>query len=193
MATVKHFDCQPSAGQGHVRNPRPAAAAQPGSRAGRAGQHAAAARRLRTTWRWSCAPTTSTTKPTAGSTPTCGRCTTRGAGRFDPAGRAAQECRRSGIRRRHGLSGRGACNRSPRRPTPSYYAEIVRDKATLRSLIHSSTEILRDAYDGSLEPREMLARAEQKIFAILDSRGSRQGGGYRAASCRRRWIGSTPG
>ena len=28
-----------------------------------------------------------------------------------------------------------------------YYAEIVRDKATLRALIHASTEILRDAYD----------------------------------------------
>jgi replicative DNA helicase len=53
-----------------------------------------------------------------------------------------------------------------------YYAEIVRDKATLRSLIHSSTEILRESYDGSLDPREMLARAEQKIFAILDNRGS---------------------
>ena len=53
-----------------------------------------------------------------------------------------------------------------------YYAEIVRDKATLRSLIHSSTEILRESYDGSLEPREMLARAEQKIFAILDNRGA---------------------
>ncbi|HTU26643.1 MAG TPA: DnaB-like helicase C-terminal domain-containing protein, partial [Pirellulales bacterium] len=53
-----------------------------------------------------------------------------------------------------------------------YYAEIVRDKATLRSLIHSSTEILRDSYDESLEPREMLSRAEQKIFSILDNRGA---------------------
>jgi replicative DNA helicase len=51
-----------------------------------------------------------------------------------------------------------------------YYAEIVRNKATLRSLIHSSTEILREAYDGSLDAREMLARAEQKIFSILDTR-----------------------
>jgi replicative DNA helicase len=53
-----------------------------------------------------------------------------------------------------------------------YYAQIVRDKSTLRSLIHSSTEILRDAYDESVEPREMLARAEQKIFSILDGRGA---------------------
>ncbi len=28
-----------------------------------------------------------------------------------------------------------------------YYAEIVRDKATLRNLIHTTTTILRDAYD----------------------------------------------
>ncbi|HEX4145561.1 MAG TPA: replicative DNA helicase [Pirellulales bacterium] len=54
----------------------------------------------------------------------------------------------------------------------AYYAEIVRDKATLRSLIHSSTEILRESYDGSLDPREMLSRAEQKIFSILDNRGA---------------------
>ena len=50
-----------------------------------------------------------------------------------------------------------------------YYAQIVRDKATLRSLIHSSTEILRDAYDETSDPRETLAQAEQKIFAILDN------------------------
>ena len=34
-----------------------------------------------------------------------------------------------------------------------YYAEIVRDKATLRALIHASTEILRDAYEPTLDPR----------------------------------------
>jgi len=53
-----------------------------------------------------------------------------------------------------------------------YYANIVRNKSTLRQLILSSTEILRDSYDESTEPREMLNRAEEKIFAILDKRGS---------------------
>src|SRR5690606_26679201 len=48
-----------------------------------------------------------------------------------------------------------------------YYAEIVRDKALLRNLIQSSTEILRDAYEDGTEPREQLNRAEQKIFSIL--------------------------
>jgi replicative DNA helicase len=53
-----------------------------------------------------------------------------------------------------------------------YYAQIVRSKATFRSLILASTEILREAYDDSQDPREMLSRAEQKIFSILDGRGS---------------------
>ena len=60
----------------------------------------------------------------------------------------------------------------PTAANATHYAEIVKNKSTLRSLIHSSTEILRDAYDGSHEAREMLARAEQKIFAILDNRGA---------------------
>ncbi len=56
----------------------------------------------------------------------------------------------------------------------SYYARIVRDKATLRSLIHASTEILRDAYDPTHVPRELLGRAEERIFAIHDQRNSDQ-------------------
>ncbi len=55
-----------------------------------------------------------------------------------------------------------------------YYAKIVREKATLRSLIHASTEILRDAYDPTLDPREMLGRAEETIFALHDQRSTDQ-------------------
>jgi len=54
----------------------------------------------------------------------------------------------------------------------THYAGIVRDKALLRSLIDAGTDILRDAYDGSDEPRQLLARAEEKIFAILERRSS---------------------
>jgi replicative DNA helicase len=54
----------------------------------------------------------------------------------------------------------------------SHYAQIVRDKAMLRSLIDASTDILRDAYDSPDEPRELLARAEATIFAILENRSS---------------------
>ena len=55
-----------------------------------------------------------------------------------------------------------------------FYARIVRDKATLRSLIHTSAEILRDCYDSSLEPREMLNRAEEAVFAVRDERSADQ-------------------
>ena len=54
----------------------------------------------------------------------------------------------------------------------THYAQIVRDKAMLRSLIDASTDILRDAYDASDEPRELVARAEAKIFQILEHRSS---------------------
>ena len=53
-----------------------------------------------------------------------------------------------------------------------YYAQIVREKATLRNLIHASTEILRDAWDPTIEPREVVNQAEEKIFAIHDQRSS---------------------
>ncbi|HEY2839368.1 MAG TPA: replicative DNA helicase [Pirellulales bacterium] len=49
-----------------------------------------------------------------------------------------------------------------------YYAQVVRDKATLRALIHTSTEILRDAYDQSREPHELLSSAEEQVFRILE-------------------------
>ena len=72
------------------------------------------------------------------------------------------------------LPGRSRRNRSPSPAHAAYYARIVRDKSTLRSLIHASTEILRDAYDPTLESREMLGRAEEKIFAIHDQRSGDQ-------------------
>ncbi len=67
----------------------------------------------------------------------------------------------------------------PTAANATYYAEIVKSKATLRALIHTSTEILRDAYDASADPREMLGNAEQKIFSILDERGSGQAANIR--------------
>jgi replicative DNA helicase len=54
----------------------------------------------------------------------------------------------------------------------TYYAQLVREKATYRSLIDATTEILREAYDETLEARQLVSQAEQKIFAILDQRGS---------------------
>lgn len=54
----------------------------------------------------------------------------------------------------------------------SHYANIIRDKSMLRSLIDASTDILRDAYDAYDEPRELLSQAEEKIFSILEQRSS---------------------
>lgn len=63
-------------------------------------------------------------------------------------------------------------NAVPNAAHATYYAEIVRQKSTFRSLIVASTEILRDAYDEAGEAPQLLSQAEQKIFAILDDRGS---------------------
>ena len=52
----------------------------------------------------------------------------------------------------------------------TYYAKIVRDKATLRHLILASTEILREAYDSANEPDALLTDAERKIFSLHDLR-----------------------
>ena len=51
-----------------------------------------------------------------------------------------------------------------------YYAEIVRKKGMLRSLIFASTDIIRDAYDPTAEADEVLSQAEQGIFSVLENR-----------------------
>ena len=51
-----------------------------------------------------------------------------------------------------------------------YYANIVREKATMRNLITACTEILTEAYDPAEEAEPMLNRAEQRVFAIRESR-----------------------
>ncbi|MGV3484079.1 MAG: replicative DNA helicase [Planctomycetaceae bacterium] len=55
----------------------------------------------------------------------------------------------------------------------AYYAQIVNEKATYRKLIEASTEILRDAYDQQMESRELVAQAEQKVFAIMEGRATK--------------------
>jgi replicative DNA helicase len=55
-----------------------------------------------------------------------------------------------------------------------YYARIVRDKAVLRSLIHASTDIIQEAYEPGTDAREMLSRAEERVFRILDTKGETQ-------------------
>ncbi len=49
-----------------------------------------------------------------------------------------------------------------------YYAQIVRDRAVVRRLIHAGTEILRDAYDQAQAPDELLNSAERKILEVAE-------------------------
>ncbi|HZT82177.1 MAG TPA: replicative DNA helicase [Gemmataceae bacterium] len=55
---------------------------------------------------------------------------------------------------------------APTSANAEYYARIVRDKGLIRSLIHASTEILRDAYDQARPADELLEGAERKVFEI---------------------------
>jgi replicative DNA helicase len=57
---------------------------------------------------------------------------------------------------------------APTAANAEYYARIVREKAILRSLIHSSTEILRDAYEQSQPAEELLGTAERQIMEIAE-------------------------
>jgi replicative DNA helicase len=55
-----------------------------------------------------------------------------------------------------------------------HYARIVRDKAVLRALIHASTDIIQESYETGVNAREMLGRAEERVFRILDTKGDTQ-------------------
>ena len=51
-----------------------------------------------------------------------------------------------------------------------YHAKIMREKALLRSLLHSSTDIASKVYEDSSEADELLDYAEKSIFEISDKR-----------------------
>jgi len=53
-----------------------------------------------------------------------------------------------------------------------YYANIVRNKSTLRRLIEASTTILRDAYEDAQEPKDLVSQAEARIMQIQDERSA---------------------
>src|SRR5919201_1012286 len=58
----------------------------------------------------------------------------------------------------------------PRSANVDYYARIVKEKSTLRSLIHSATKIITEAYEAEQEPDLLLDEAERAIFAIAEDR-----------------------
>src|SRR5438270_1776052 len=51
-----------------------------------------------------------------------------------------------------------------------HYAEIVRETATLRGLIHAGGEIAQLGWDREGEPTELVARAEQLVFELGERR-----------------------
>jgi replicative DNA helicase len=57
---------------------------------------------------------------------------------------------------------------APTAANAEYYARIVREKAIVRNLIHASTELLRDAYDGITSADELLGMAERKVLEIAE-------------------------
>jgi replicative DNA helicase len=58
----------------------------------------------------------------------------------------------------------------PRSANVEYYAKIVKEKSTLRNLIHSANKILAEAYEAEQEPELLLDEAERAIFAIAEDR-----------------------
>lgn len=50
-----------------------------------------------------------------------------------------------------------------------YHANLIRDAALVRGLIHASNEIQRDAYDRTQSGDELVAQAERKIMDIAKS------------------------
>ena len=58
----------------------------------------------------------------------------------------------------------------PRATNVEYYAKIVKEKSTLRSLIYSANKILANAYEADQEADLILDEAESAIFAVADDR-----------------------
>ena len=52
----------------------------------------------------------------------------------------------------------------------AYYAKIVQQNAIRRQLIETCESVLSDAYAPEVQPKELVARAEEKIVAINDQR-----------------------
>src|SRR6187401_1843824 len=58
----------------------------------------------------------------------------------------------------------------PRSTNVEYYAQIVKEKSTLRALIHASTQIAQRAWEAEDDPNVILDDAERTIFSIAEDR-----------------------
>lgn len=57
---------------------------------------------------------------------------------------------------------------APSAANARYYAEIIRQKAIVRHLIHACNDLQREAYDQALPPNELLDSAERRILEIAE-------------------------
>ena len=64
----------------------------------------------------------------------------------------------------------GLADGVPRSTNVEHYARIVKEKATLRSLIQSASRILSKAYEAEQDADTVLDQAEQEIFSIAEDR-----------------------
>lgn len=64
----------------------------------------------------------------------------------------------------------GLADGVPRSTNVEHYARIVKEKATLRNLIHSASNILSTAYEGAEDAATVLDQAEREIFSIAEDR-----------------------
>jgi replicative DNA helicase len=55
-----------------------------------------------------------------------------------------------------------------------YYGRIVRDKAIQRSLIYACTDVLKGCYESNVDTDDLLEKAEQSIFRILEEQETTQ-------------------
>lgn len=53
-----------------------------------------------------------------------------------------------------------------------FHAKIVKEKAVLRRLIETATQIITEAYDGKATANDLLDKAESRVFQISQQRGS---------------------
>src|SRR5262249_55148719 len=58
----------------------------------------------------------------------------------------------------------------PRSTNVSFYAKIIKEKATLRNLIFSANKILQQAYEAEEEPEVILDQAEHAIYSIAEDK-----------------------
>jgi replicative DNA helicase len=57
---------------------------------------------------------------------------------------------------------------APSAANAKHYAEIIRQKAIIRNLIHACNELQQDAYDQATPAQELLDSAERRIFEIAE-------------------------